>query len=178
MKPMQKFRDGDIGPVVILTVICAVIALALAGIYQMTAPVIETRKIETANEVRREVMPLSDSFSAIEGIALPEGVFEVYRADNGEGFVFRSGAKGFSGTVTFMIGMDKNGEITGINMFEHNETPGLGTKIGDPAYLGLYYGFADYAGVDAVSGATKTTNALKNAIAQTKEAFEAVKGTV
>lgn len=176
MTRTEKFSDGGVGTVLILTAICAVIAFALEGVYQMTAPEIELRKIEAANNARQEVMPLSDSFSPVEGAQLPDGVSEVYKADNGEGFVFRSGAKGFSGTVTFMIGIDKNGEITGINMFEHNETPGLGTKIGAAEYTALYLGSGDHMGIDAVSGATKTTNALKNSISQAKEAFGLVKG--
>ena len=178
MTSMKKFRDGDIGPIVILTAICLVITLALAGVYGMTSPIIETRKIEAANLVRREVLPLADSFSAVEGVPLPAGVIEAYRAENGEGFVFRSGAKGFAGIVTFIIGVDKNGGITGINMFEHGETPGLGTKIGAPDYLANYYGSVDHTGIDSVSGATKTSNALKSAIGQVKVAFKTIKGVV
>ena len=178
MTAFQKFRDGDIGPVLILTVICFVITLALAGVYQMTASQIAVQEVEAANLARQKVLPQGDSFTMVEGIEYPDGVFEIHKADNGAGMVFRSGAKGFDGIVTYMIGMDKNGEIVGINMFEHGETPGLGTKIGEPSYLELYYGNADETAIDGISGATKTTNSLKNAITQAKKAFELAKGVL
>lgn len=170
---MSKFRDGLIGPTVILLSICLVITFALAFTYGTTKPLIDEAEIKAANETREEVLPGNASFEKLD-VALPDGVFEVYKADGG--FVFKSGAKGFDGTVTYMIGIDNNGDVVGINMFDANETPGLGTKIAHPDYLGKYFGKTDPDTVDAVTGATKTSNSLKNSIKQAKAAFELVKG--
>lgn len=171
---MVKFRDGMVGPTVILFTICFVIAFALAGVYNMTAPVIAAGEVAAADAARRGVLPEGDSFTKLEA-ALPDGVTEAYQADNGTGFVFTSQAKGFDGAVTYVIGMDADGNITGINMFDHNETPGLGTKIGEPDYLERYYGDTDPDAVDAVTGATRTSNSLKNSLKQAKEAYGLVK---
>lgn len=171
---MSKFRDGLLGPSVILVSICFVITLILAFTYQQTKPVIEQADIAAANAVREEVLPGSADFKEITGVTLPDGVFEAYKGSGG--YVFKSGAKGFDGIVTYMIGIDDNGEVVGINMFDHNETPGLGTKIADPSYMGKYYGNPNTNEIDAVTGATKTTNSLKNSLIQALEAFEIVKG--
>lgn len=172
---MSKFRDGLVGPTVILFAICFVITFALAGVYNMTAPVIAAGEIASANEARKEVLETGDSFSEITGADLPEGVTAAFEADNGAGYVFTSEAKGFGGPVVYMVGIDSDGNVVGITMFSHGETPGLGTKIGEMEYLEKFYGSVDPQTVDAVSGATRTTNSLKNALVQAKEAYELVK---
>ena len=172
---MDKFKEGLLGPTVVLLGICLFFAVALVFVNNMTAPIIAVGQIEAANRIRSEVFAGCDSFDEIGDVALPEGVAEAYRASNGEGYVFRSAAKGFDGAVTFMIGMDKNGAVTGINMFEHNETPGLGSKIGDPVFLKNWMGDANPNEVDGITGATRTTNALRNALLQARDAFEIVK---
>lgn len=169
---MSKFKDGPIGPTVILLAICLVITFALAGVYNVTAPVIETGKIAEANEARKNVLPAGDTFTQVPDASLPEGVTEVYKADNGAGYVFTTGARGFGGPVVYMVGLDSSGETTGIHMLSHKETPGLGTKVQDQAYLEQYYGGRDPEAVDAVSGATRTTNSLKKALAQAQEAYQ------
>lgn len=173
---MTKFRDGAFGPTIILFLICAVITLSLAFTYDKTYPIIRQGEIDAANLIRSQVLPGGESFTQITGKTLPEGVLEVYRADNDSGFVFSAQAKGFSGMVTFMIGIDKDGGVTGINMFNHNETPGLGTKIAQPDYLHKYFGQVDVSSVDVITGASRTSNALKNSLEAAKEAFELMKG--
>lgn len=172
---MSKFRDGMIGPTVILLAICAVITFALAGVYNVTEPIIAAGEITKANEARAEVLPDADAFTEVNA-TLPEGVLEAFQADNGAGYVFKSEAKGFGGAVVYMIGMNAAGEVVGIQMFSHEETPGLGTKIGEAEYLGRYYGAVDPDSVDAVSGATRTSNSLKNSLKQANEAYQIVKG--
>lgn len=173
---MKNFRDGLVGPTVILFVICFVITFALAGVYNLTAPVIAAGELEAANAARMEVLPEGEGFSLIEGPSLPEGVTEAYKADNGAGYVFTSAAKGFDGPVVYMIGIDADGAVVGIQMFSHNETPGLGTKVAEPEYLTQYLGDVDPNAVDAVSGATRTSESLKMSLTQALEAFETVKG--
>lgn len=171
---MTKFRDGMVGPTLILFAICFLITFALAGVYNVTAPIIAEGEIVAANNVRMEVLPEAEGFTEITE-ALPEGVTAAYKADNGAGYVFTSQAKGFGGAVVYMIGMNADGEVVGINMFSHEETPGLGTKIGEPDYIAQYLGAVDPDSVAAVSGATRTTNSLKNSLKQAIEAYNQVK---
>lgn len=173
---MTRFRDGMIGPTVILFCICFTITFALAGVYNITAPVIEAGELAAADEARREVLSGAGSFTQIANVTLPDGVVDAYRADNGAGYVFTSQARGFDGLVTYVIGMDAGGGVTGISMFDHTETPGLGTKIGEMEYLRNYYGNVDPDEIDAVTGATRTSNSLKNSLKQAAQAYELVKG--
>lgn len=172
---MSRFKDSAFGPTVILAVICLTITLALAVVYNLTAPVIAVGELEAANEARMQVLPEADSFTQAQA-ELPEGVTEAFKADNGAGYVFTSQYKGFGGDVVYMIGMDAQGAIVGIQMFSHEETPGLGSKIGEAEYLAKYYGNADPMSVDAVTGATITSNSLKHSLIQAIAAYEIVKG--
>jgi electron transport complex protein RnfG len=176
MTAIGKFRESMAGPTVILLAICLVITFALAFVNQVTAPVIEAGQIAAANAVRARVLPGGGAFTELTGIPLPDGVSEAYQADNGSGFVFRSAAKGFGGNVTYMIGIDASGNVTGIEMFSHNETPGLGTKVADENFLGAFYGAADPDEPDGITGATRTTESLRNSLKQAKAAYELVKG--
>lgn len=171
---MSKFRDGPFGPTVILFAICFVMTFALAGTYQATRPVIEQVEREKVEAACVKVLSGADSFTRLD-IELPAGVTEAYRSDNGEGYVFKSQAKGFDGDVVYMIGLDADGKVVCIDMFDHNETPGLGTKVGAESYLAQYAGTSDPDAVDGITGATKTSNSLKNALRQAQEAYQLAK---
>jgi len=171
---MSKFRDGLFGPTIILFAICFLITMALAAVYNITEPVIAQGKITAADAGRKEVLKAGASFTKIE-VELPVGVTEAYRADNGSGYVFTSQARGYGGQVVYMIGTDVAGRVVGIKMLPHEETPGLGTKVGEEKYLEKYLDDVDPATVDAVSGATRTSNSLKNSLAQARDAYDLVK---
>lgn len=170
-----KFKDSIAGTTIILTIICLITTLILACVYELTEEPIALAKESAANEVRFALLPNADNFEAVEGIEWPQGVSEVYQAQNGVGYVVRSEAQGFDGPVVFMIALNEASEVLAINMFEHSETPGLGTKVGDSAYLALFQGPQNPHDIDSVSGATRTSTALKNAITQAKEAVEKIK---
>ena len=172
MTKLRDFRDGLVGPTLILFVICLVITVALSVVYNITDSVIAEGERQAAQEARQAVLPAADSFTEIDPSHLPDGVTAAFKADNGTGYVFTSQADGFGGPVVYMIGMDAQGAVTGIEVFSHEETPGLGTKVTAADYLGRYLGNVDPDSVDAISGATRTTNSLKTALRQAREAYE------
>jgi len=172
---MAKFRDGLVGPTVILFLFCAVTTLVLAFTNTATEPLILQARQEAADETRQQVLPGADSFAEWEGTeGLPGGVEAVYEARNGTGYVFTSAAKGYNGAVTFLIGVNRKGEVTGVNMFEDDETPGLGARVGEDFYKDQYVGNTDNESVDKIQGATLTSNALKNAVGQALSAYQVV----
>ena len=80
--------------------------------------------------------------------------------------------KGFGGDVGVMVGYDVNRDtLTGIGITTMKETPGLGTRVADPAFTGQFTGKPADArlksqggDIDAVSGATLTSNAVFTAM--------------
>jgi len=161
-----------IAPTLVLFLICLVITAALAGTYQVTKPIIDEINIKNANIARGEVLPEGEgAFSKIE-TELSTGIVEVYEADNKAGYVFTAEDKGFGGKITVMVGVDSNGEITGVKVTGHTETPGLGTKAMTAEYLSQYNGEVsvtrtnepDKTRIDAVTGATVSSNAIFRAV--------------
>jgi electron transport complex protein RnfG len=72
--------------------------------------------------------------------------------------------------------MGADGNVTGIVILDHNETPGLGSKITSTAYLARYYGAVDRSAVDVITGASISSGALKRALSLATEAFAIAKG--
>ena len=172
-----------IAPVVVLVAICLVVTFALAFVNSITAPIIEENAIATANAARAELLPAADTFTAYEGEMVemdPGKVFveEVYTADNGSGVVVTGGL------LTEMVGIDANGAVTGVKVTAHGDTPGLGTKAHDPAYLEQYKGMTEYADTTAkgdpnvthVSGASISSNAVHYGVCAALEQFKAMGG--
>lgn len=65
----------------------------------------------------------------------PNGEVTVYRARRAgrvEAVVFKVSGTGYAGPIDCMMGIDRNGHITGVRVIKHKETPGLGDKI-EPA---------------------------------------------
>ena len=96
---MKKTFSEIIKPVLVLTLICAVVTFALAYVNSVTAPIIAKSQEEEAQKARAEVLKDGDTFTKIDVDNLPQTVTEVYRAENGAGYVFMLTAKGYGGDM-------------------------------------------------------------------------------
>lgn len=133
---------------VILFTICAVAALALGFINQITAPIIEDRNIQANNELRQLVLEDATEFKqldekVLENIdGLEEGIVsEVYEGINGSdvvGYTIKTLPSGYGGVMEVIVGISKDGKITGVNIGNMAETPGLGTKANESNFKGQF----------------------------------------
>lgn len=181
MEKNNNFFKTTIAPALVLIIICLVVTVALAATYGVANPLIEANNKKTADEARTQVLPDGDSFTPYEG-ALVEGITECYVADNKAGMAVTATSGSFGGTLTAMVGIDKDGKVTGVTVTNHADTPGLGTKAMDAEYLDKQYTGVDTldadaikndADVDQITGATISSNAIyqcvKEALLQFKE---------
>ncbi len=75
----------------------------------------------------------------------PDGEVMVYRARKSgrvEAVVFKVSGSGYAGPIDCMMGIDRDGHVTGVRVIKHKETPGLGDKI-EPAKGRWIYQFED-----------------------------------
>lgn len=170
-------------PIVVLGIICLVTSLLLAVTNGVTAPIIEENTIRTANETRQALLPAAaaDGFSEITVPAdSADHVTEIYRANNGSGFVITAQAKGYGGDVPVMVAFNTEGSIEAVRFLDNSETPGLGQKVKTDAFQGQFSGMAAEAftisDIDALTGATISSRAATTAINAAIAAYDSVKG--
>jgi len=159
--------------------ICAVAALILGVTNNITAPVIEERNIQASNEARKIVLPDADEFKKLDDIN-SDMVVEVYegiKGNNVVGYTIKTSSKGYGGAIESMVGISKDGKITGVEIGNHSETPGLGSKATEPTFKNQYLdkdvskpllvikGSANNENeISAISGATITSNGITNGV--------------
>lgn len=174
---MKKSFNEIIKPVLVLVCICLVVTALLAYINSVTSPIIAKAEQEKTEQAMSEVLADSDGFEKLEIENLPERVTEVYGAQNGSGYVFMLTTKGYGGDMKLICGMKADGTIEQCKTLSHAETSGLGSKTAEDPYRNQYCGKnADTLGeVDAITGATISSTAYKNAIEDAFKAYDMVK---
>jgi len=157
--------------------------LALALVNNATADRIKLVMEKELNEALALVMPGFDNQPAAEKIEKnqgKEGRLTFYPAKkDGQliGYAIESTVfTGYSGELAVIYGVSVDGTVGRIKLLRHNETPGLGSKAGLPAFLDQfaqtslssfrYQVKKDGGQVDAVTGATISSRAVTLAVAR------------
>lgn len=174
---MKKSFNEIIKPVLVLVCICLVVTALLAYINSVTSPIIAKAEQEKTEQAMSEVLCEADGFEKLEIENLPDRVTEVYTATNGAGYIFMLTTKGYGGDMKLICGMDAEGVIKQCKTLSHAETSGLGSKTAEDPYRNQYCKkSADtLSQVDAITGATISSNAYKNAIEDAFKAYDMVK---
>ncbi len=125
-----------IAPVVVLVAICLVVSAALALTYGVANPIIVKNAKANADKARVELLSdaKGEGFEQVKGTLAKDGqvqVTECYKAKNQAGAVMMVQTPSFGGALTMMVGINKDGEVTGVKVMSHSDTPGVGTKNWD-----------------------------------------------
>ena len=168
--------------VAILVAICLVISGALAVVNRFTAPVIEAAAAEREDASRRTVLPEAQSFEVLPNDQLPASIASAYRGVDGVGetvgYVFTAIGRGFDGEITVMAAILPDGLLAAVATIDvTSETKTLGGQTANASYTDQYIGQdAGLSGVDAISGATITSEAYEGCVRDCFTAFDAVQG--
>ncbi|MDR0248178.1 MAG: FMN-binding protein [Oscillospiraceae bacterium] len=167
------FDQGTIhGVVITLFLITSVTALLLGIVNRHTADLILAAEENRLRDAMRRVIA-ADAFSRRD-----TELAAVYTAERGgapAGYAVVVGTEGFSGTVTLVVGFDPELAITGVEIIAMTETPGYGARAtSEPWFLGQFagkYGSLQYGqDIEALAGATVTSQAVLNCINEAREA--------
>ena len=186
--------DKIIKNTLILTVITVVSGLLLGLVYDITKEPIAIAQENTRQEAFRSVLPDAASFEEYEGYdaekagaLLVENGYdpdEISDAVTGKdaggeivGYVVNViSHEGYAGDIEISVGIASDGTVTGIEMLSISETAGLGMKAAEADFKDQFkdkkvekftYTKSSESGddmIDAISGATITTNAVTNAV--------------
>ena len=159
-------------PVVVLVVICVVCSAVLAALNTVTAPIIEENaRLQTLQSYVSVLPDGTDAASLTEFENLPtSGVTGAVSTPDGAVAV-QAAAGGYSGkAVTVYVAFDAAGNITDLLVDASTQTAGIGTKTGEEDFYTGFVGWnaaepvANGAPVDAIAGATVSSNAVYAAV--------------
>jgi electron transport complex protein RnfG len=109
------------------------------------------------------------SASAFEPVKKGDEVF-FYKAQDKEGkllgVVFKASGKDYEGTIETLVGMLKDGTILRIKVINENDPSGLGELVSGPEFSNQFNNVKDLSAVQAVSGATISSQAVIDSVEQ------------
>jgi H+/Na+-translocating ferredoxin:NAD+ oxidoreductase subunit G len=111
-------------------------ALLILG-YSSTHEPIEQRQAEDLLDSLSQVLPASIHDNKLLDNAIiiddrqgkPLTIYRAMKEQHITGFAYRTTARGYAGDIELMLGVNPDGELIGVRVLAHAETPGLGDKI-------------------------------------------------
>jgi electron transport complex protein RnfG len=182
---MEKLKSTLPNILLSLTVICLVAGIALSMANKYTANAIAVAKATELQSAIKNATPEFDNNPMEEQYkaAVTEGdsliIYPAKKEEQLVGYAVESYTKnGFSGIIRVMVGFDTEGKLLNYSVLEHNETPGLGSRmeewfredknrqniIGRDLKKGRLRVANDGGDVDAITAATISSRAFLNAI--------------
>ncbi|MCM8809586.1 MAG: RnfABCDGE type electron transport complex subunit G [Candidatus Omnitrophica bacterium] len=161
--------------ILVLTFISMLSGYLLAQIYSTTKPKIEEVKKQEEEKLNKELFPEGVKFEEKEVNKIK--YLSVLNENNEEiGKIFDVKTLGYGGYIYLKVGLDNENKIKRIKIKQHNETPGLGSKITNDRFLNQFIGkIKDEiylkndkidGKIDAITGATISSRAVVEGVRQ------------
>ena len=182
---MKKIKSTLPNILLSLTTICLVAGAALSATNKLTEEAVAAAMEAELQSAISKVLPEFDNEPAKEQykLAITEGdsltIYPATNAGQTVGYAIESYSKnGFSGLIRIIVGFDADGKVLNFSILEHNETPGLGSKmqewfstdknrqsiIGRDMTKGTLTLTKDGGDVDAITASTISSRAFLEAI--------------
>lgn len=174
----------------VLTLICTVSGFLLALVHGFTKGPIEYAVLKNVKEPAiKAVLTGFDNDPVKDLVKIPMGkdkkgkavelkVFPAKKDGKTYAVAFETSANGYHGPIGVMVGIDaaKN-DISGISIVSHSETPGLGARIVQTDFTDSFKDKSlenelNKDDINALSGATLSTNGVVAAVNQARDLFE------
>ena len=176
--------------VLVLSVICMASALTLAAVYDLTEePIAHQRRLMMLRSLKMVMPPFDnepDQDTKVVQVGGEKGEVTFFQGMSGGEVVgvamIAITKNGWSGDIDVMVGFNPQGDIQGIRILRHLETPGLGDKIAKPKFTDLFKGRnlentnwlvkKDGGDIDQITGATISPRAVVEAVKDGLETFK------
>lgn len=174
----------ELKPVIVLFAICAVAAVVLAFMNNITAPVIEDYEASVQIEALEEVccsMKIGKEHST-EGNPSVECYYPLEKNGNIEAYLLKLSGNGYGGPLTVVASFSKDGAVLAAKLASDSETPGVGKKAENPGYMDKFLGkgtssspipvskdMLSEADASSVTGASLTFTGVSKALAAGSE---------
>lgn len=126
---------------------------------------------------RQQALPEAKTFEEINPMTLLgdyDTITDVYRGLSGDetvGYTFDLAPQGFHDVIELRLSIDQDGNIVALEVLSNNEAEEYGQRISrEPEFIDSFIGkpadTADIDAIDALSGATGTSDAVKGSVKQ------------
>jgi Na+-transporting NADH:ubiquinone oxidoreductase subunit C len=183
VKRSQTFFARRLKPLIFMAVATIICIVLTSSLHLLTRERVELNELFF---MRRSILDAA----AVEHTGDVEGVNAIYESmvsetgevyvvttDEGNNYVKVFKGPGLWGEITILVGFEDDLKtISGVSVFAQNETPGLGARIEEPWFSQQFKGKAGPFSLveegtatasdemDAITGATRTSDAFKNII--------------
>ncbi|MBQ7154278.1 MAG: RnfABCDGE type electron transport complex subunit G [Synergistaceae bacterium] len=161
-----------------LLAVTAVTGIILGVVEHYTSAAIKQVELAAKNEAFKNVMPIAQTFEAIDK-AEDDFVIDIVQGKDGDnvvGWCMTVETKSYGGPLQFIAGITKDGAVKAINILSHSDTPGLGARATEPEFYGQFTdktalplkvvknGVSNPDEIAAISGATITSTAVTDGV--------------
>lgn len=153
MKDIARFS-------LVLFLICSIAAGFLASIFKIAEPKIsEQRRLEEDRAIKEVLEQIPEAIEKVE----KEGLI-FYKAKDSQSnllaYVFIAEARGYSSDIKIVVSMNPEAEIIAIKILEHQETPGIGSRVEENEFLNQFKNKGVDEQFDTITGATISSRAV------------------
>ncbi len=135
-----------------------------------------TKDVIAENERKKTAEAVSAIFVGATDIKTEEFNDVLLAVKDGDkliGYYATVAPMGFKAEVNMMVGLDTDGKVIGIKILSNSETVGIGDAAFADGYLAGFSGKAESGELpDSISGATYSSNAVREGVAQALDAFK------
>ena len=175
---MNKINVKEIiRPSLTLFIICIAAALALSLSNLATAKKIAENEQKTLDNAMQQVLP-AEKYTQVE-IDNSDDDTALFKASGSAGTVGYTALctkTGYGGKIKVMVGIDNSGTVKKVAIISaDDETPGLGQNVKTDEFLSRFENVSSASGVDAWTGATISSTAVKGAVNEALELYNQYK---
>ena len=165
-------KDSLVYTSVVLTAICAGVALLLAVIYMFTAPRIAAKEMAEKEAAIKSLIPDLVTYDSVDLKSIDvniSGVSEMFIVHTAAEDILcvNVAPKGFSDSIKMIVAINMDMNVVGLKVLSHSETAGVGTRIMNEEFLQSFFGISKKtleSDVDTISGATVSSLAVKKGV--------------
>jgi electron transport complex protein RnfG len=196
---MAKLESSFKNMVISLFGVTLIASATLGLVNDITKESIADAEVKKQNKAISAVLPQYDHLGEVIKVLPADGKdsIELFQAFDSNNQVIASAVKtytynGFNGYIELMLGVDKQGIISGYQVLKHGETPGLGAKmelwfndnnkpaqnvIGKSLVNGALSVSKDGGSIDAITAATISSRAFLDAINRGYSSVKSIENT-
>jgi electron transport complex protein RnfG len=167
--------------ILVLVIVGLVSGVVLVSVYNYASPLIQRNEEAALKEAIFKVLPGIAEYNELkkDGVSLYEGV---KRDGDVLGYVFIAEGNGYQGPIKIIAALNRDlSHLTGIEILESSETPGLGAEITNEFFKEQFRNLLILPGITFTKGAASKPNeiqAITGATISTRAVVEILNGEI